>query len=166
MSSLNAREQNHRVEGGGAPYFCFPPPAISRLSHGYLTVISRLSHGYLTAISRLSHGSRPSKLYLAAILRLSLFFLLDNARDKTPAVMCVCVHRAAVGGGGVALQPPTKRIVRGEMYLAVRRPRQTRKSKRRAREASERRERRSGAAAQRRGGAAAQRRSDAATRKR
>ena len=138
-------------------------PAISRLSHG----ISRLSHGYLTVISRLSHG------YLSFISRLSRlscgypFYLGTTQETKRPLSCDVCVHRAAaVGGGGVALQPPTKRIVREEMYLAVRRPRPTRKSERRAREASERRERRSGAAAQRRSGAAAQRRSGAAAQRR
>jgi hypothetical protein len=57
--------------------------------------------------------------------------------------------------------PPTQRIREGEVYLVARRPRQMRKSKRRAR-----RERRSGAAAQRRSGVAAQRRSGAAAQRR
>ena len=48
--------------GGWRSLFLLHFRAISRLSHGYLTVISLSSHGYLTAISRLS------QLYLAAIL--------------------------------------------------------------------------------------------------
>ena len=158
---------------------------MSRLSHGYLSrsklhlaAILRLSCGYPFRLFSIYGSSENREMPRISVTtanpprwstkqHLHGSCSLFVTTQETKRLLCVCANRAqqsdrAVGGGGAALQPSTKHIVREEMYLAVRRPRQTRKSKRRAREASERRERRSSAAAQRYSGAAAQRRSGGA----
>ena len=90
--------------------------------HGFRMGSAWAPHGFRMG----PHGFRR-RFRMGSAMGGSKQFLFDKTRDETPAVTND-IHSAAVGGGGAAFKPPTKRIVREEVYLAVRRPRQTRKS--------------------------------------